>query len=403
MTYVAFVASEATGRMIEEAVGGLGEVVVSGESDIDKSIKLVDATSPSMVFVEFPMDTEWLRQQQALIHSLSSRKPLLPIVAVGENDSRNLLLTALRSGAADFLVSDGDAEDFRRRVAGLADRMPRQQRAGSADRDETRMTVVLGGRPDENAALFAEHLGIRLQQRLPEDESCLILDVGFPANDVLTILGVHAEYSLVDAIRNVHSIDRLLIDTAFPRHESGARVRGVGADLDGLAELQPADVMVFLDALHYYFSHVVINLSGVTDVDFLHAFSRRADRLLLFGTQSITSFRSNEDLLLSLRGVEEVRGKIELVIDQYETPTLPAARTLAERLDLPLAGTLPTDRPTRLDVINAGQTFMERDPRGKYARGIGSIVDRLQAPSGAKAEPSFTGRLGRLLGLGGRS
>ncbi|MGM0516318.1 MAG: AAA family ATPase [Pseudomonadota bacterium] len=401
MTYVAFVASEATGRMIEEAIGSLGEVVVSGESDVDKGIKLVDATSPAMVFVEFPMDSEWLRHQQALIQGLSSRKPLLPIVAVGENDSRSLLLTALRSGAADFLVSDGDAEDFRRRVTGLSDRMPRQQ-LGGADRDGTRMTVVLGGRPDENAALFAEHLGIRIQQGLPEGESCLILDVGFPANDVLTILGIHAEYSLVDAIRNVHSIDRLLIDTAFPRHDSGARLLGVGDDLDGLAELQPADVMVFLDALHYYFSHVVINLAGVTDVDFLHAFSRRADRLLLFGTQTITNFRSNEDLLVSLRGVEEVRGKIELVVDQYETPTLPAARTLAERLDVPLAGTLPTDRPTRLDVINAGVTFMERDPRGGYARGIGGIVGRLTTASGFGAGTSVASRLGKLLGFGGR-
>ncbi|MFO7581410.1 hypothetical protein [Guyparkeria sp.] len=399
MTYVAFVASRATGRMIEEAIGSLGEVVVSAEANVDKGVKLVDATSPSMVFVEFPMDADWLRQQEALIHALSSRKPLLPIVAVGENDSRNLLLTALRSGAADFLVSDGDAEEFRRRVAGLSDRMPRQQRVG-ADKDRARMTVVFGARPDENVALFVEHLGVRIQEDLPAGESCLVLDVGFPANDVLTILGIHAEYSLVDAIRNVHSIDRLLIDTAFPRHETGMRVLGVGNDLDGLAQLQPADVMVFLDALHYYFSHVVINLSGVTDVDFLHAFSRRADRLLLFGTQSITSFRSNEALLVSLQGVEEVRGKIELVVDQYETPTLPGADTLAERLGLPLAGTLPTARPTRLDVINSGRTFMQQDPRGGYARGIGRIAGRLQDSSSQQS--SFVDRLGKLLGLDGR-
>ncbi len=398
MNFVAFVATDSTGELIQEGVGGLGEVVDTGNTDLERAIRFVDATAPSLVFVELSMQSQWLRSQEALIQGLVRHKPFLPIVAVGENDSRQLLLAALRSGATDFLVSGSDAEDFGRRVEGMTERLPRH-RLDAGGRDRARMTVVLGGRPDDNAALFTAHLGMQADRLLGPGEDSLILDVGFPANDVLTILGVRAEYSLVDAVRNVHAIDRLLVDTAFPRHSSGVRVLGVGEDLGGLAELQPADVMLFLDALHYYFRDVVINLSGVTDIDFIQTFSKRADRVFLFGTQTITSFRANEDLLKELGRSQTVRGKAELVVDRYDKQSLPSATMLAERFDLPLAATLPADHAARLEVINSGETFMERYPRGGYARAIGRLMRRNDAPSARRQGRRSRGFAG-LIGLG---
>lgn len=393
MNFVAFVATESTGRLIQEGVGGLGEVVDSGETDLERAIRFVDATAPSLVFVELSMQSQWLRSQEALIQGLVRHKPFLPIVAVGENDSRHLLLAALRSGATDFLVSGSDPEDFGQRVEGMTERLPRH-RLDADGGDQARMTVVLSGRPDENAALFTEHLAMSAQNLPGAEEDCLILDVGFPANDILTILGVRAEYSLVDAVRNVHAIDRLLVNTAFPRHSSGVRLLGVGNDLEGLAELQPADVMLFLDALHYYFKHVVINLSGVTDIDFIQTFSRRADRIFLYGTQTITSFRANEELLGGLGRLETIRGKVELVVDHYEKRSLPSAKMLAERLEVPLAATLPGEQAARLDVINSGETFMDRYPRGGYARAIGRLVRRDHVPPRPSRGPLARGIIG---------
>ncbi|MCL7743706.1 hypothetical protein LV476_01905 [Guyparkeria hydrothermalis] len=385
MTFVAFVASDSTGHLIREGVGRLGEVVDSRELDLERAIRFVDATAPSVVFVEFSMQSQWLRYQESLVQGLVRHKPFLPVIAVGENDSRHLLLSALRSGATDFLMPSADLDEFNRRIEAVTERLPRHP-FGSEARGHAQMTVVVGARPDEDAALFTEHLAMQIQRGLGEDEDCLILDVGFPANDVLTILGLRAEYSLVDAIRNVHSIDGLLVDTAFPRHDSGVRVLGVGDDLDGLAELQPPDVMLFLDALHYYFKHVVINLSGVADIDFIQTFSKRADRIFLLGTQTITSFRANEQLLKELNRVGGMQGKVELVLDRYEKRSLPSAKLLAERLELPLAATLPVDWAARLEVVNSGETFMERFPRSGYTQAIRSLAKRVRGePAASKS------------------
>ncbi|OGA85171.1 MAG: hypothetical protein A2711_08895 [Burkholderiales bacterium RIFCSPHIGHO2_01_FULL_63_240] len=366
------------------------EIVMADSDNLERVVQLIDAVHARVVLCE--LQGSRLSQDASFMEGLTAAKPLLPVIALAETADRQSVLTALRSGARDFISPDmrpGEVISLVRRAAQREVSDPQRGNGGS----EGAMTAVASARPGGDTTMFALHLALALQEQAPKDE-ILLLDLGVPAGDSLQYLGIEPTYTFVDAIRSLRRLDETLINTAFPKHETGLRILAMPEDSLEMGRITSADLYVLLSALKRHFRQIVVNLGGVPASEFLYVLLGRAERTLLLVEQSVPSCKQNRNLLQKLRDakVDKVgAGQISLVVDRYLPSVPPDAETIAKGFGIPLLSTLPSSGMARLTMMNSGESLFTSAPRDPYTVAIRKIAIGLGDDPRAPLKPIDAG------------
>lgn len=349
------------------------EIVMADSDNLERVVQLIDAVHARVVLCE--LQGSRLSQDASFMEGLTAAKPLLPVIALAETADRQSVLTALRSGARDFISPDmrpGEVISLVRRAAMREVTDPLRGNTGG----EGAMTAVASARPGGDTTMFALHLALALQEQAPKDE-ILLLDLGVPAGDSLQYLGIEPTYTFVDAIRSLRRLDETLINTAFPKHETGLRILAMPEDSMEMSRITSADLYVLLSALKRHFRQIVVNLGGVPASEFLYVLLGRAERTLLLVEQSVPSCKQNRNLLQKLRDAKVDKmgsGQISLVVDRYLPSVPPDAETIAKGFGIPLLSTLPSSGMARLTMMNSGESLFTSAPRDPYTVAIRKIA-----------------------------
>jgi pilus assembly protein CpaE len=349
-----------------------GEVIVSDSSSIERVIQLIDAVGARVVFCELSVQNS--SRDAAFMEGLTAAKPMLPVVAMSETVDRQVILTALRSGARDFVSPDMRPSEVLSLIRRAISRDHGDQRSGKVA--EGSMTAIVSARPGADAPMFALHLALALQNLTP-NQDVLLLDLGVPAADTLHYLGIDPTYTFVDAIRSLRRLDDTLINAAFSKHASGLRVLAMPEDSLDVAQFTTADLYVLLSALRRHFNHIVLNLGGIPATEFLFMLAGRSDRVLLLVEQSVPSCKQNRTLLQKMRDNKLSVGNLSLVVDRYLPSVPPNAETISKGFGAPLLSTLPPSGMARLTMMNSGESLFESAPRDPYTVTVGKIAQNL--------------------------
>lgn len=366
------------------------EIVMADSDNLERVVQLIDAVHARVVLCE--LQGSRLSQDASFMEGLTAAKPLLPVIALAETADRQSVLTALRSGARDFISPDmrpGEVISLVRRAAMREVVDPQRSTQGG----EGAMTAVASARPGGDTTMFALHLALALQEQAPKDE-ILLLDLGVPAGDSLQYLGIEPTYTFVDAIRSLRRLDDTLINTAFPKHETGLRILAMPEDSIEMGRITSADMYVLLSALKRHFRQIVVNLGGVPASEFLYVLLGRADRTLLLVEQSVPSCKQNRNLLQKLRDAKVDKmgsGQISLVVDRYLPSVPPDADTIAKGFGIPLLSTLPSSGMARLTMMNSGESLFTSAPRDPYTVAIRKIAIGLGDDPRAPLKPIDAG------------
>jgi len=374
-----------------------GEVLQVDSDNLERVLQLVDAVQARAVLCE--LGSSRLSQDAGFMEGLTAAKPLLPVIALAETPDRQSVLTALRAGARDFISPDmrpGEVVSLVRRA--VSREGSEQQRGGAGN--EGQMTAIASARPGGDATMFALHLALALREAQPKHD-ILLLDLGVPAGDSLQYLGIEPSYTFVDAIRSLRRLDDTLINTAFPKHDSGLRILAMPEDPLDAGRITSADLYVLVNVLKRHFHQIVVNLGGVPASEFLYVLLGRADRTLMFVEQSVPSCKQNRNLLQKLRDnkVDKVgTGQVSLIVDRYLSSVPPDAETIAKGFGIPLLSTLPSSGMARLTMMNSGESLFTSAPRDPYTVAVRKIAQELQREPGTpvRAVPQTTGWLATL-------
>ena len=388
-----FVATLPEGRELEWlklSLGELGTVVPAGSDNLDEVLGLLDLSDSPILFVG--IDGDKLGRASALIEGVLASKPLLTVVAVGDGTGHDELLTAMRAGARDFLAVGTRASEARALVRRLLERMPRERDDGDAHGE---VLAVSNARPALDNAFFAAHLALAIERERPEAR-VLLLDLGLPAADCLGLLALEPSFNFFDAVRHLRRLDRTLLDSALPTHESGLQVLAMPEESTS-DEVSTAELYLLLGALKRHYSHVVVNLGGLPPGAFLQVMVSNADQIFLLVDQSVPGCRQNRRLLESLEQAGSQLRSLHLLVDRYHPRLAPTAETVAEKIGQPLAGVLPAEEAQRLRAINLGKSLFDLAPRDPYARTLRNLVQGLYAEHQG-ASTRATGWLQRLTG-----
>ena len=356
---------------LQEVMAEEGEVIHADISSIDRVRQLLDLTGAQVVFVG--LSEQSLRQNIAFIEDLVTFKTMLLVIAVADQMDNEILLSAMRAGAREFIVTGTRHNEVMRLLNRLQHRAPIAQH--TTDR-RGKVTSLISARPGSDTPMLALHLALAIQTE-GQDEKVLLLDLGTPASDTLTYLGINAPYSFLDAIRSLRRLDSTLIDSAFAKHESGLKLLALPEDHSGIGEVTSADIYVLLGVLQQYFTHIVINLGGVPYSDFLHLLISHSNTTLLLLEQSVPSCKQNMQLIRKISQGQIDMDSVKLVVDRYLSTLPPDAENLARGLNISLLTTLPSSGMARLKMMNSGESLFQCAPRDPYTLAVRKMARKL--------------------------
>ncbi|SOE50713.1 Flp pilus assembly protein, ATPase CpaE [Orrella dioscoreae] len=379
-----------------EAVGELG-LLTQELPAIDRLAPRLVELSPRLVFLDFTPDEDEpgkLLRSADLARMLARIAPQLPCIAVGSLAQAEGPVAALRAGVTDF-IDPGSApyeiRDVVQRVLGAGSRESSRQGGH-------RGIVLLGARPGVGTSTLAVHLAGLVQERLtlaanvarggrmprtPAEtrlsDRVAMLDLGWPAGDCLLYLNVDSEFDFAEAVRNLRRLDPTLLGTALAHTTGGISVLGLPRDMDAMRSISLSDSLLLFERLRQHFGALITDAGGLSNPEFVAGLARTAQEVWVVTDQSVGALVSLASLLRELESQHVDPGCLQLVVNRYDERYGMTATQIAERFNLPLAGTLP-DRTLQLMVCtNQGRLLHEDAERDAYVRAVQALGNRVLA------------------------
>jgi len=379
---------------LQTAVSAADFSLVRSTDAEDLLSRLEFAGRPEMLFIEFHPDNA--DQRAAMVEAVSERMPEISIVGLGVDNNPALVLAAMRAGARDFFV-------LRRDEANIAALIGKILRRTSAPAPPARgkqgvLATVLSAHPYDGIAFLAEHLAYACQERLRLKERVLLLDLATPAGASSVFLNLSPTYGILDALNDVHRCDATLVETAFPKHDSGLYILSLPEEFIGRPQIDADAALRLVGVLRGLFACVVLAVDGFAPIGLLRGLLAQSERSLLVTDQSILKSRHNKYLLRALRSEDAPLDNLGLVIDNYRSRLGLEPESLAELLAVPLQATLSANASARIQAMNAGESLFKIAPKDSYVTEMRRLATTLVAgaPVAPAAEPAGKGLLGRL-------
>jgi len=369
--FVAVVESESHLNWLESSLGGDSSLVACDDPNVDRVLQLVDTATANAVFIRFGMLDHAQRCQFVL--RMLERKPNLTVIALGESDDRDLMLSVLRSGARDFVPIGAPSADLDAALDRVSARASNLELAGAPGS----IHAVISARPDGTTSAFTVHLALAMRKLLPPERKVLLLDLGMPIGDSLLLLDLRPTYSFFDAIRSVRRFDQSLVHAVFAQHGSGMSVLTLPEDPSELEQIQAADAIALTGVLGSYFDHIVVNLAGLYDLELLYPMLQKASDVMIHTDQCVATCRGNYRLIEEIRHAKVPITNGRVVIDRYSSRLDPSAEQIAELFELESWSCIPPDGLRLLEAINTGRSLFEIAPDSAYGKATAQLASQI--------------------------
>ncbi|MEX0839713.1 MAG: hypothetical protein WD034_09275 [Parvibaculum sp.] len=233
--------------------------------------------------------------------------PNLPMIVVGNASGAQLILTAMRAGAQDFLDRDAADEDVRAAVT------RHFGTDGPRDTTTSRFLAVLSAGSSEEDGDFAVNLGAAVATARPDD-GVLLVDLALPASNAAISLGLELSFRIKEAVKEMSRLDRALLDLALARcPRSGLYVLplAVHGDVDSWS-VNIHDLRALLEIFQSLYDVVIVSCGP---------FSRQEELLDLPGTSALFFLPCNQRFT-SIKGASEMLRLVKAVRPGEEEPVL---------------------------------------------------------------------------------
>lgn len=385
---------------LETHVGADSHVVRSDARDLVDALESVrDAGRVDLLFIR--LDSNSVVSPAVTIEALVEACPNVPCIGLADADQADVVLGALRAGAADVFVRGRDDD----RIASLSARALKRSDVVDAPRatqSRTRsgqVASLVGAAQSPLLAYSMVHMGIALREsRDADDARVLLIDLSLPGGDSTILFEAGSDFGVLDVLRDIERCDDTLIDSAFPTLESGCYLLALPEHM-GETRLTDEldDLGRLLDICRSYFDYTIICGDAGMGVNSLATLVAESDQSLLVSDQSVLRSRQSKALLSALRGAGQGVAGLRLMIPDYRAQAGIDPERLAALLDLPLEATLGGRVATRLEAMNLGKAMFDHAPGDGFSSDVRTLTARLfHLEEGDHQSTGLAGRIQRL-------
>lgn len=348
-----------------------------------------DGTPPDIVIVDARGDAS---SAMANIERLRAGAPSAGIFAVALTAEPDLILQSMRAGANEFFTWPPAEETFHGAIRRTA---ARHGAAHQGSRAPATTLVFFGAKGGAGTTTLAVNSAVevaRLSKR-----STVIVDLKPGLGEVALFLGVRPRYSLLDAIDNLHRLDREFLREVVAKHKSGLEILAGSEQFDrpGASDGSAIEELFRLLARHYEYI-VVDGGSQINSCTVAALYT--ADQMFLVANPDVPSVRNAQRLLDRVRQLGACGERVRILLNRAAEPFPIPPKQIETALGHPIHHAFPSDYKTVSTALNSGVPLALAGGSDIAAQ-FDSFTRRILEPSAAQGSTAAPPKRG-LLDLG---
>lgn len=291
-----------------------------------------------------------------LLREIVSAAPDARVLAASDRREPDLILEAMRAGAADFLAMPVDRQ-------GLEDAVGRALRRGGAEAGSSgtrgRVISFVGAKGGCGATSVAVNLAVALTaQPARSGRSLVLVDLDAPGGDVSAMLQLAPTYSLADVAVNTHRLDMDLLNSMLVKDDSGIQCLAASAEGENpmpLSAIGPDRLAAVVEFLRDHFDTVVLAGGGLGETEM--GALNLAHMVHVVATLDFLALRRAQSLIDRLRAFGVHGDALRVVVNRHDRGGDLSMADARQALEAPVVWSIPSDPRTAERAVNEGVPF----------------------------------------------
>jgi pilus assembly protein CpaE len=220
----------------------------------DPVLRRVQSASPAVVLVDVPSENHTLALRSIeLIHQEVSGAV---IFAVGSMAQPQVIVGAMRAGAREYIERPTTTTDLLEAFV----RLTTAQRKVDREGPRGKVFTVVNAKGGSGATTTAVNLALALQSA---HGNVALVDIA-PLGHAALHMNLKPQFTITDAVRNLHRLDSSLLESFMTRHTEGMQLLA-GVNTPVVVEPVTAEFARLFDLLVGHFRYVVVDASSRVD------------------------------------------------------------------------------------------------------------------------------------------
>jgi pilus assembly protein CpaE len=324
----------------------------------------------------------------ATIERLRAANPGAGIFAVATAADPELILQAMRAGANEFVTWPPSEESFQGAIRRTAAR--RETTHGA--RQPATTLVFFGAKGGAGTTTVAVNCAVELARLT--NRATVIVDLKPGLGEVGLFLGVRPRFSLLDAIDNLHRLDREFLHELVTKHKSGLEILAGSDQFDRPGASDVGAVEELCRLLTKQYEYIVIDAGSQINGCAIAALYA-ADAMFLVANPDVPSVRNAQRLLDRVRQLGACGERVRLLLNRAAEPYPIPPKQIETALGHPIHHTFPSDYKTVSAALNSGVPLAltgDTDIASQFAHFTRGLIDpTADAERGASSRRTLLG------------
>jgi pilus assembly protein CpaE len=324
----------------------IGRLLRSGAVPVsvveDRALR--DGVPPDLVIVDIRGDAP---SAMAVVERLRAGAPGAAIFAVAQTAEPDLILQSMRSGANEFFIWPPADEPFHVAVRRTAAR----REAAAGTRAAASTLVFFGAKGGAGTTTIAVNCAVELA-RLSK-RATIIVDLKPGLGEVALFLGIRPRYSVLDAIDNLHRLDREFLREIVVKHKSGLDILAGSDNFDRPGAPDAPGIEELFRLLTRQYEYLVVDAGSQINACTV-ATLYTADQMFLVANPDVPSIRNAQRLLERVRELGACGERVRLLLNRAAEPYPIPPKQIETALGHPIHHTFRSDYKTVSTALNSG-------------------------------------------------
>lgn len=289
------------------------------------------------------------RQADALaaIERLRVSAPAASIFMIALESTPDLILPSMRAGANEFLAwppADGALDEAVARASARRSSSPANGSRGT-------VAAFIGAKGGAGTTTLAVNCAVevaRLSRR-----PTVIVDLKSGLGEVALFLGVRSRYSLLDAIDNLHRLDREFLKEVIVKHKSGLEILAGSDHFERPGSADNTAIEEILRLLTQQYEYVVIDAGTQLNACSTAALYS-ADNIYLVPNPDVPSVRNAQRLLDRIGQLGACGERVRILLNRASEPYPIPPDQIESALGRPIDHKFRSDYRTVSTALNSG-------------------------------------------------
>jgi pilus assembly protein CpaE len=303
-----------------------------------------DLSSVDLVLVDIRGDAS---SAMASIERMRAAASGAGVFAIAQANDPNLILQAMRAGANEFFTWPPEEESFHNAIRRTA---ARRETAHGA-RPAATTLVFFGAKGGAGTTTIAVNCGVELA-RLGK-RSTIIVDLKPGLGEVGLFLGVRPRFTLVDAIDNLHRLDKEFLKELVIKHKSGLEILAGSDQFDRPGANDGGAIEELFRLLGRQYEYILVDAGSQINSCSVPALYS-ADQMFLVANPDVPSVRNAQRLLDRVRQLGACGERVRVLLNRAAEPYPIPPKQIEAALGHPIHHTFPSDYKTVSAALNSG-------------------------------------------------